>query len=79
MINLFKTLFVTSLIVLLLFLFSKLEKSHNDNRINEIVILSDLCYSDNFVSDILKKMKQKLDTLKLKDIVLNNIEISLLN
>ena len=47
--------------------------------INEIVVLSDFCYSDNFVSDILKKMKQKTDTLKLKDIVLNDIETSLIN
>tara|TARA_B100001750_G_scaffold248142_1_gene277086 strand:+ start:3178 stop:3846 length:669 start_codon:yes stop_codon:yes gene_type:complete len=62
-----------------LFLFSKLEKSYSNSKINEIVVLSDFCYSDNFVSDILKKMKQKLDTLKLKDIILNDVEDSLIN
>ena len=56
----FKTLLVVSSIVLLLFLFSKLEMEYNKSNIEDVQVLSEDYYSVAFDKDILNDIKKDI-------------------
>jgi len=74
---LFKTLLVSLSIVLLLFLFSKLEMEYNKSNIEDIQVLSENYYSIGFDKEILNDIKKEILQTDTNDINLSDLELYL--
>ena len=70
----FKTLLVVSSIVLLLFLFSKLEMEYNKSNIEDVQVLSEDYYSVAFDKDVLNDIKKDILFKDTNYINLNDLE-----
>ena len=73
----FKTLLVSLSIVLLLFLFSKLEMEYNKSNIEDIQVLSENYYSIGFDKEILNDIKKEILQTDTNDINLSDLELYL--
>ncbi len=70
----FKTLLVSLSIVLLLFLFSKLEMDYNKSNIEDVQVLSEDYYSIGFEKEILNDIKKEILQTDTNDINLSDLE-----